>query len=168
MSNKARKTKYVLMVCVDNICRSPIAEAVLRDIIVKDNLHSNWRVDSAAIEAWHLGARPDDRALSVLRQHNINYHSCARRLTPEDFEKFDYILGMDQSILASLKLLQPYYAKSQLLMLGDFLFGLKPNERIIEDPYYEMGEEPFQKIYEQCAHACGNFLKQARHDEIIT
>lgn len=121
---------------LDNICRSPIAEAVLHAAIVKDGLQAEWHVDSAAIEAWHLGAPPDERALRVLQKNKIEYHNRARRLKREDFEKFDFIVGMDQSIMASLRLLEPHYAKAKLLMLGDFMFGLKPSERIIDDPYY--------------------------------
>ncbi|EDW14732.1 low molecular weight phosphotyrosine protein phosphatase 2 [Drosophila mojavensis] len=165
MDDKTNK-KYVLMVCVDNTCRSPIAEAVLHDMIVKQDLQAEWDVESAAIEAWHVGAHPDERALSVLHKHKIKYTNLVRRIKLEDFEKFNYIVGMDQSIMASLKLLEPHYAKAKLLMLGDFLIGLKPDERFIEDPYYEMGEGPFDKIYEQCTLACANFLNQARNDEI--
>lgn len=164
---KSREPKYVLMVCVDNISRSPIAEAVLHDVICKLGLQNEWKVDSAAIEGWNLGAKPDPRALKVLRQHNIKDYSCARRLVVDDFEKFDYILGMDQSNMASLKLLMPHYSNAKLLLLSDFLFGFKPNNQAIEDPYYDMGEAPFEKIFEQCSYACSNFLRQARQNEIV-
>ncbi|EDV90684.1 low molecular weight phosphotyrosine protein phosphatase 2 [Drosophila grimshawi] len=168
MSKKSQKPKYILMVCVDNICRSPVAEAVMRAVIAQNGLQYEWHVDSAAIEAWHVGAPPDPRVLSVLGQHKIVYNGCARRLVADDFQKFDYIFGMDHSNMASLRLLEPHYAKANLLLLGDFLFGLKPTERIIDDPYYLMGEEPFEKIFKQCSCACSNFLKQARSGEIIT
>lgn len=128
--------RYISSPSVDNISRSPIAEAVLHDAIYKLGLQNEWRVDSAAIEGWNLGARPDPRALSVLRHHNIEYCSRARRLDLDDFEKFDYILGMDQSNMASLKLLMPHYSNATLLLLSDFLFGFDPNNRAIEDPYY--------------------------------
>ncbi|XP_034486729.1 low molecular weight phosphotyrosine protein phosphatase 2-like isoform X2 [Drosophila innubila] len=160
---KSSKPKSVLMVCVDNISRSPIAEAVLHDAICKLGLQNEWRVDSAAIEGWNLGAKPDPRALSVLRHHNIEYYSCARRLVLDDFDKFDYILGMDQSNMASLKLLMPHYSNATLLLLSDFLFGFEPNHRAIEDPYYA----PFEKIFEQCSYACSSFLKQARRNQIV-
>ncbi|KAH8360123.1 hypothetical protein KR093_010869, partial [Drosophila rubida] len=149
-----------------NISRSAMAEAVLGDIIRKSGLQSEWQVDSAAIEGWHLGEKPDPRALNVLGHHKIKYNACARRLDIDDFEKFDYILGMDQSNMASLKLLKPHHSNSKLLLLSDFLFGFQTN-RVIEDPYYDIGEASFEKIYEQCNYACSNFLKQARHNEII-
>ncbi|KAH8310987.1 hypothetical protein KR044_003770, partial [Drosophila immigrans] len=168
-----------------NISRSPIAEAVLRDVIQKTGLQNEWHVDSAAIEGWHLGESPDPRALSVLDRHKIKYTDCARRLDIDDFEKFDYILGMDMSNMASLKLLKPQDSKSKLLLLSDFLFGFQMDNRSIDDPYYvnkshlhgylienniflqEIGEASFEKIYAQCIYACSNFLKQARHNQII-
>ncbi|XP_060650017.1 low molecular weight phosphotyrosine protein phosphatase 2 [Drosophila nasuta] len=165
--NTTENSKNVLMVCTDNISRSPIAEAVLRDVISKEGLQEEWQVDSAAIEGWHLGEKPDPRALSVLGHHKIKYNDCARRLDIDDFEKFDYILGMDPSNMASLRLLKPHYSNSKLLLLSDFLFGFKTNNRCIEDPYYEIGEDSFEKIYDQCQFACSNFLKQARHNQII-
>ncbi|KAH8407052.1 hypothetical protein KR222_004953, partial [Zaprionus bogoriensis] len=150
-----------------NVCRSPIAEAVMRDAIHRMGLENEWSVDSAAIESWNLGAKPDPRALEVLSHHRLQYSSCARLLTPEDYEKFDYIFGMDQSNMASLRQLEPYYSNAKLLLLSDFLFGLKPNYRAIEDPYYDMGQAPFEKIFDQCDYACNNFLNQARLNEII-
>ncbi|ALC46798.1 primo-2, partial [Drosophila busckii] len=149
-----------------NIYRSPIAEAVMRKSFAKLGLQNHWHVDSAAIESWHLGDKPDPRALGVLSKHGIEYQNCARLLVSDDFKKFDYIFGMDQSDMASLRQLIPSYSNTKLLLLSDFLFTLQPRERLIEDPHYNMGEAPFEKIFDQCSHACLNFLKQARLNEI--
>lgn len=120
----------------DNVCRSPIAEAVMRDVIRKLNLQNEWYVDSAAIETWNLGAKPDTRAVRVLSQHHLNTSCCARRVTPDDFEKFDFIIGMDQSNMASLKQMQPHCTNAKLLLLGNFLNESKTDIREIQDPYY--------------------------------
>ncbi|KAH8295426.1 hypothetical protein KR018_011016 [Drosophila ironensis] len=162
---KRSQRSSVLMVCVGNICRSPIAEAVMRDVIAGAGLQREWHVDSAGLEGWHSGCRPDERALHVLAQHNIESHHCARVLASEDFQKFDYIFGMDRSNMAALRRMAPSYSTAKVLLLGDF--GLKPDERILEDPYYEMGVAAFEKIYQQCSVACTNFLKQARMNQII-
>ncbi|XP_030371725.1 low molecular weight phosphotyrosine protein phosphatase 2 [Scaptodrosophila lebanonensis] len=154
----------ILMVCMGNICRSPIAEAVMRATIEKADLSHEWYVDSAGIEGWHSGCEADPRTLNVLANHNIKYNNRARVLLLQDFEQYDYIFGMDQSNMASLKRMAPQDCKAKLLLLGDF--GLKPDDRIIEDPYYYVGEAPFEKIYEQCIIACPNFLKQARSSQI--
>lgn len=117
-----------------NICRSPIAEAVMRDVIGREGLQKEWHVESAGIEGWHSGCPPDERALKVLARHNITYHKCARVVNSDDFFKFDYIFAMDRSNLAALKRITPSYGTAKMFLLGDF--GLKPDERIIEDPYY--------------------------------
>lgn len=119
---------------VGNICRSPIAEAVMGEVILRAGLQKEWHVESAAIEGWHSGCPPDERALSVLSKHNIYYTGHARVLTSDDFMKFDYIFGMDRSNLAALKRIAPSCGTAKVLLLGDF--GLKPDERIIEDPFY--------------------------------
>nr|XP_017103086.2 low molecular weight phosphotyrosine protein phosphatase 2 isoform X1 [Drosophila bipectinata] len=166
-NNMGKKSeKYnVLMVCVGNICRSPIAEAVMRDVISREGVQKEWHVESAGIEGWHSGCLPDERALKVLARHNIKYHNCARVVNIDDFFKFDYIFGMDRSNLAALKRIAPSYGTARVFLLGDF--GLKPDERIIEDPYYSLGEEPFEKIYQKCVVACESFLKQARQNDIL-
>ncbi|XP_017047180.1 low molecular weight phosphotyrosine protein phosphatase 2 [Drosophila ficusphila] len=164
MGRRSRKNS-VLMVCVGNLCRSPIAEAVMRDVVKRAGMQGEWHVESAGIEGWHCGKRPDERALNILASHNIEYNGRARVLVPKDFLKFDYILAMDRSNLAALKRMAPDYGTAKVLLLGDF--GLKPDERIIEDPYYNLGEEPFEKIYQQCNTACKQFLKQARLKQIM-
>lgn len=108
----------------------------MRDVIKKFNLQSEWFVDSAAIETWNLGAKPDTRAVRVLSQHHLNTSSSARRVTPDDFEKFDYIFGMDQSNMASLRQMKPHCAKAKLLLLSNFLNESKTDMREIQDPYY--------------------------------
>ncbi|KAH8382658.1 hypothetical protein KR009_004675 [Drosophila setifemur] len=164
MGRRSQKSS-VLMVCVDNSCSSPIAEAVMRDVIERAGLQGEWHAESAGIEDWHSGCEPDERAKSVLERHNKEYHNCARVVTPEDFVKFDYILGMDRSNLAALKRMAPTYSKAKVLLLGDF--GLKPDERSIEDPFYDLGEASFEKIYRQCKVTCRNFLQQARLKQIM-
>lgn len=106
----------------------------MRDVISREGLQKEWHVESAAIEGWHSGCLPDERALKVLARHNITYHSCARIVNSDDFFKFDYIFAMDRSNLAALKRIAPSYSTAKMFLLGDF--GLKPDERIIEDPYY--------------------------------
>ncbi|EDX13034.1 low molecular weight phosphotyrosine protein phosphatase 2 isoform X1 [Drosophila simulans] len=164
MGKRSQKSS-VLMVCVGNLCRSPIAEAVMRDVVTRAGLQGEWHVESAGIEDWHSGRRPDERALNVLARHNIDYHGKARVLAPEDFFEFDYIFAMDLSNLAALRRMAPKGTTAKLLILGNF--GLKPDERIIEDPYYDISEAPFEQIYRQCSIACKNFLKQALLKQIM-
>lgn len=106
----------------------------MRDVVARAGLQGEWHVESAGIEDWHSGHRPDERALNVLARHNIEYNGKARVLAPEDFLEFDYIFAMDLSNLAALRRMAPKGTTAKLLILGNF--GLKPDERIIEDPYY--------------------------------
>lgn len=106
----------------------------MRDVVARAGLQGEWHVESAGIEDWHSGHRPDERALNVLARHNIEYYGKARVLAPEDFLEFDYIFAMDLSNLAAMRRMAPKGTTAKLLILGNF--GLKPDERIIEDPYY--------------------------------
>jgi low molecular weight phosphotyrosine protein phosphatase len=86
--------KGILMICLGNICRSPIAEAVIADQVKKQNLQNKFFIDSAAIGPWHVGKSPDRRALETMRKHDLEYTNKARKITKEDFRKFRYIFGM--------------------------------------------------------------------------
>ncbi|XP_039965377.1 low molecular weight phosphotyrosine protein phosphatase 1-like [Bactrocera neohumeralis] len=151
--------KKILMICLGNICRSPIAEGVMIETIENAGVSADWKVDSAAIGGWHVGNSPDHRALKIMQNHNINYKNKARQIKKDDFLQFDYIFGMDEENMCDLRRLAPTNAKAKLLLLGDF--GLQKSDRIIEDPYYQRGDAGFEKAYQQCVVACAAFLKEA-------
>ncbi|KAK9499185.1 hypothetical protein O3M35_003684 [Rhynocoris fuscipes] len=148
--------KSVLFICLGNICRSPIAEAVFINLIKTRNVEDKWTVDSAALGPWHIGKSPDPRAMSVLKAKQINYSHKARQITKDDFRTFDYIFGMDEENMASLKRMAPKDGKAACALLGSYD---PQGERIIEDPYYDDGDEGFYKCYEQCVRSCEGFLK---------
>ncbi|XP_065362161.1 low molecular weight phosphotyrosine protein phosphatase 2-like [Calliphora vicina] len=151
-------TKKILMVCMGNICRSPIAEAVMAKAIQQSNVAAeDWFVDSAALVGYHSGSLPDERALSVLESHGITYNKEARVIKQEDFKEFDYIFGMDSGNVAELKKISPLGTKAKILLLGEF--GLNEDDKIIHDPYYFIGEAPFEIVYQQCKLACEAFLQ---------
>ncbi|XP_060532633.1 low molecular weight phosphotyrosine protein phosphatase 1-like [Cylas formicarius] len=151
MVNKA------LFVCLGNICRSPIAEAVFSQIIEERGIADRWKVDSAALGGWHSGNPPDSRAQNTLMEHNIVYNGRARQIEDEDFSEFDYIFGMDENNISNLKGQQPPGTKAKILLLGDFD---PKGERIIRDPYYDNNSKGFEKCYQQCVRACNGFLDQ--------
>lgn len=134
----------VLMVCLGNICRSPMAEAVLA------HLAPQWSVDSAGTGAWHVGEAPDRRTLAVLRQHGIATSHRGRQVQPADFRAFDLILAMDRQNLRDLTALRPADATARLALLGDY-----DPEGVAEvpDPYYD-GPEAFAAVYAQCERCC--------------
>ena len=92
-------SKSVLFVCLGNICRSPIAEAVFRKLVTDEKVSGNWAIDSSAVSDWNVGRPPDPRAVSCQRNHGINTVHNSRQITGEDFATFNYILCMDESNL---------------------------------------------------------------------
>ncbi|CAG9807186.1 unnamed protein product [Chironomus riparius] len=155
--------KNVLFICLGNICRSPIAEAVFIDIVKKRNLTDKFDIDSAAIGSWHVGKKPDKRALETMSKHNLEYNNKARRITTEDFRKYDYIFGMDDENMSDLDELKPSDGKAKLLLLGEFD---PKGERIIRDPYYDNNSDGFEKAYVQSIRCCDAFLDKVMAGEI--
>uniref|UniRef100_A0ABI7VPR5 acid phosphatase n=1 Tax=Felis catus TaxID=9685 RepID=A0ABI7VPR5_FELCA len=166
-------SKSVLFVCLGNICRSPIAEAVFRKLVTEQNLSDNWVIDSGAVSDWNVGRSPDPRAVSCLRNHGISTAHKARQVFPygffvsstfamvtkEDFATFDYILCMDESNLRDLnrKSNQIKNCKAKIELLGSY----DPQKQlIIEDPYYG-NESDFETVYQQCVRCCRAFLEKA-------
>ena len=156
--------KSVLFVCLGNICRSPIAEAIFINLLKQRKLESVWRVESAAIESWHVGKPPDARAIKVMSDHGIDPPSRAQQIKTSDFTEFDYIFGMDESNIFRLNgvSLMNATATAKIELLGDY----HPKEKglIIEDPYYDTGDEGFKICYEQCVECLKNFLETVHQE----
>lgn len=134
----------VLMVCLGNICRSPMAESVLAA------LAPSWQVDSAGTGAWHIGARPDHRTLTVLGRHGLATTHRGRQVTAADFTRFDLILAMDRANLRDLQAIQPRDATARIALLGTYD---PAGESEVPDPYHD--ELPrFEEVYVQVDRCC--------------
>ena len=128
--------RSVLFVCLGNICRSPLAEAAFR--AEAEHLGLAVEIDSAGTGDWHIGHAPDKRATAVAMKNGIDIsHLRARRVAPEDFYRFDYIVALDAQNLSDLRDLQPQGSKAKLSLLLDHVEGRKG--QAVADPYY--GEE---------------------------
>ncbi|CAI5449475.1 unnamed protein product [Caenorhabditis angaria] len=132
--------KSALFVCLGNICRSPIAEAVFIDCLEKRGKRDEWIVDSSAVIGYHTGKGPDHRAMETLKKFGIStYQHKARVTSTGDFKTFDYIFGMDDDNISDLQEIQRLAgneSKAKLGLLGEFD---PQGEREVPDPYYNSG-----------------------------
>ncbi|MEM7380558.1 MAG: low molecular weight protein-tyrosine-phosphatase [Bacteroidota bacterium] len=138
----------VLMVCLGNICRSPLAEGILKSKVNTENVF----VDSAGTAGYHVGSSPDRRSVAVAKKYGIDISDqYCRRFTAEDFRKFDFIYAMDQNNYEDIVVLardQEERDKVQLLL------DVTPSgTREVPDPYYG-GSEGFENVYALIDEAC--------------
>lgn len=146
----------ILMVCKGNICRSPLAEGILKDLSNKKRL--DWEIDSAAIKAYHIGKFPDSRAIYTAKLQNIDIskHVC-RLLSMEDFDTFDIIYAMSVDVLDfMLKMVPKEYHNKLRLLLKEVDLN---TDQDVPDPYY--GEQKdFDLAYTLIFSACQNIVKK--------
>jgi len=133
----------ILMVCLGNICRSPMAEGVLRHVATANQL--SIEVDSCGTSRFHVGENPDRRAIACLKKKGIDIHDLkARQFSTDDFERFDFIYVMDKTNLEDIMNLAKSESDRQKVML--WMNAIDHTDESVPDPYYG-GEEEFEKVY---------------------
>ncbi len=144
----------ILFVCHGNICRSPMAEAILKHILKKENLSNRFIVDSAAVSDEEIGNPIYYKAQNILNKHGIlrAFH-LARKVTSRDYEYFDYIFVMDDANYQNLIYIIGTDYLNKIKKIGGYL---NPNCDI-EDPWYTNN---FEKVYKMLEMAINNFLKE--------
>jgi protein-tyrosine phosphatase len=116
-----QKPASVLFVCLGNICRSPLAEGVLRAVAEARGLGGSVLIDSAGTGGWHTGSAPDPRSIAIAARHGIDIsNQKARKVRADDFERFDLILGMDRSNTDDLRALAPASALARVHLFLEF------------------------------------------------
>ncbi|MFM9984692.1 MAG: low molecular weight protein-tyrosine-phosphatase [Flavobacteriales bacterium] len=147
----------VLMVCLGNICRSPMAEGILRSRAVALNKH--FEIDSAGTGNYHIGENPDSRAVACMKKHGHDISTLrARQFKSSDFDEFDQIFAMDQSNFDNIVLLARNdhdIAKVKLIL--EEIEGIPNNE--VPDPYFG-GDEGFEHVYNLLDAAFDRFLNR--------
>ena len=147
-------TTKILMVCLGNICRSPLAEGILRS-----KLSNDYIVDSAGTGSWHIGQPPDKRSVLTAKNYNLDItHLRGRHFSKKDFQEFDYIYVMDnQNYKDVIAQAQTETDKAKVQLILDEIF---PGERVdVPDPYYGQ-QDGFEKVYHMLDKACDSIAQK--------
>ncbi len=147
----------VLFVCLGNICRSPMAEALLRHH-ANEAGYEGIHVDSAGVGGWHAGESPDSRMVATARSHGISVQGSARKLTVSDLDKFDLILCSDSEIFDQVRSLVQGSARIELML------DYHPDRsgENVPDPYYG-GRDGFTHVFEILNESCLGLLDKIRN-----
>jgi len=143
----------ILMVCLGNICRSPLAQGILEKKIKEHNL--SWEVDSAGTASYHVGELPDKRSIEKATEYGIDItDQRSRKVAVEDFKDFDLILAMDASNYNNLLKLSdnPDYQSKVKMILN---YSYPDQNRQVPDPYYDDG---FENVYILLDQACDSLI----------
>lgn len=143
------------MVCLGNICRSPLAEGIMRHKAIRHGL--NWIVDSAGTGFWHVGELPDQRSIATARQHGIDITGQrARQFEAADLERFDRIFVMDtQNLRDVLRHADDGERREKVSLILDHLFP--GQQRSVPDPYYD--DDGFEEVFRMLDDACESFIR---------
>ena len=146
------------MVCMGNICRSPLAHGVFERMVEEEGLSNMIEVDSSGTHSWHVGNPPDPRSQEVALRHGLDLsYQQARKVTADDIDDFDYILAMDRDNLSILQgLARSEDARSKISLFLEFAKGIELSE--VPDPYYG-GPQGFDHVYELVEAAATGLLQ---------
>lgn len=144
----------ILMVCLGNICRSPLAEGILKEKVRAHGL--NWKVDSAGTGFWHAGQQPDPRSIEVARGKGVDISDQrARQIRPHDLEAYDLVFAMDSQNYQDILRLAPRPELAQKVHLIMNMAYPGQNQSV-PDPYYD--DEGFEMVYRMLDTACDRIV----------
>ena len=145
----------VLMVCLGNICRSPLAEGILKSKVDPGKVF----VDSAGTGSWHIGSEPDRRSIATAKRYDIDITGQrGRQFSEDDFDNFDYIFTMDNSNFKDVMSMAKTDEDRQKVHL--ILEEVFPSENVdVPDPYHG-GEQGFENVYQMLNEACNEIAEK--------
>ena len=155
------KITRVLFVCLGNICRSPAAEAMFRQLAEREGVADSMEIDSAGTYGGHSGELSDPRMRRAAAARGIAMTHRARQVREEDFERFDRIIAMDDNNYESLFRLAPDRAAQQKIFRFREYLRHHPDWSYIPDPYYE-GHEGFELVLDLLEDGCSTLLDELR------
>jgi protein-tyrosine phosphatase len=147
----------VLFVCLGNICRSPLAEAIFVHLAKDRGVSDRFEVDSCGTGGWHVGRPADVRSIAIARRHGVRIGHIARQVDPDrDFTGFDWLIAMDRSNAANLRRLGAPAEKIRLMRSFDPVAG---DGLDVPDPY-GWDDDGFQATYDLLLAACDGLLEE--------
>ena len=151
----------VLFVCLGNICRSPLAEAIFNQKIQALGLSRKFKSDSAGTSDYHIGELPDERSIQCAQRKGLKINHRGRQVNRTDFRDFDYIIVMDESNLKNLQALKHKYnfADKEIFLMRDFVPGEEGLS--VPDPYYG-DEKGFDEIFQILDESIESFLTKIK------
>lgn len=155
----------VLFVCMGNICRSPTAEGVFRDLVMRSGMDGVIRIDSAGTHSYHIGKSPDKRASAAAAKRGYDLSALrGRQVGEQDFLVFDYILAMDQENLANLKRICPSGQEHKVSLFLEYSRNF--SEREVPDPYYG-GSQGFEHVLDMVEDAAQGLLDKLVEAQVL-
>ncbi|MCP4429872.1 MAG: low molecular weight phosphotyrosine protein phosphatase [Gammaproteobacteria bacterium] len=154
-----KKQVNVIFVCMGNICRSPTAHGVFQTLVDEHNLSDVIGVESAGTHSYHIGNPPDLRSQSTALKNNVDLSALkARRFIRDDFDDFDYIIGMDADNIADMQSIEPESHEANVVLMLEY--STKYDQKEIPDPYF--GNDGFDMVFDMIEDASTGLLNHIR------
>ncbi len=158
-SGRCAKPRRILFVCLGNICRSPAAEGVMRQLVDEAGMAECIALDSAGTGNYHIGDLPDRRMRLAARKRGLELDHRCRQVNTDDFSDFDLIVAMDESNYRNLRELSPSdEGDRKIVRMADYFDpSTRSRYTYVPDPYYE-GAEGFELVLDLLQEGCRNLL----------